>query len=250
MPSVSFFIDEQDVGLLLDRLNADSEIAFIVPDGVPENRKAELRRGFALTLTNGELKVVVEPPRRWKAVQTVNALTEGPQSLWHVPAGPLPQIKVDRDPTAMHWAPLRDPKGPSPYPSIPDPWTGWTGTDQFGSACSPWVRLELWTRHHPYTEQERATLSPLISFWTDKDDILVVSDFQWTGNYFRPAPPQTHRWWNRMKGWIDRNAVRLRPGAGFSFWAFPSALKKLKSGMRYYSRNWDLDEVIRQANPW
>jgi hypothetical protein len=32
MPSLSFFIDEHDVGLLVERLNADPEIAFIVPD--------------------------------------------------------------------------------------------------------------------------------------------------------------------------------------------------------------------------
>jgi len=33
MPEMSFFLDEHDVPFLLDRLNADSEIAFIVPDG-------------------------------------------------------------------------------------------------------------------------------------------------------------------------------------------------------------------------
>jgi hypothetical protein len=31
--SLSFFADEQDAPILLDRLNADPEIAFIVPDG-------------------------------------------------------------------------------------------------------------------------------------------------------------------------------------------------------------------------
>jgi hypothetical protein len=31
--SLSFFADEQDARILLDRLNADPEIAFIVPDG-------------------------------------------------------------------------------------------------------------------------------------------------------------------------------------------------------------------------
>ena len=36
-----------------------------------------------------------------------------------------------------------------------------------------------------------------------------------------------------MRGWMDRNAVKLR--AGVNFWAFPSAFEKLKSGMQYYS---------------
>jgi hypothetical protein len=99
----------------------------------------------------------------------------------------------------------------------------------------------------PYTEQERATLRELNAFWLSQEDMLVVSDFQWTGSHFRPAPAQTQRWWNRMKGWIDRNAVRLPTHAGFSFWVFPSALKKLKSGMRYYSRGFDLDDAIRHT---
>jgi len=48
-----------------------------------------------------------------------------------------------------------------------------------------------------------------------------------------------------MRVWMDRNAVKLR--AGVNFWAFPSALEKLKSGMQYYSRNFDLDDAIRHA---
>ena len=48
-----------------------------------------------------------------------------------------------------------------------------------------------------------------------------------------------------MKGWIERNAFRLHCNPGF--WAFPSALQKLKNGMQYYSRDWDLDDGIRRA---
>src|SRR6266700_3415444 len=79
----------------------------------------------------------------------------------------------------------------------------------------------------------------------DDRDMLVVSDFQWTGNHFGPAPPQTQRWWKRMRGWIDKTAVRLEGTSGF--WAFPSALQKLKNGMRYYARGFDLDQAIRTA---
>jgi len=75
--------------------------------------------------------------------------------------------------------------------------------------------------------------------------MLVVSDLQWTGGHFRPAPLQTQRWWNRMKGWLERTAVRLHKNP--SFLAFPSALQKLKNGMQYYSRDWNLDDGIHRA---
>jgi hypothetical protein len=249
MPSLSFFVDEHDVHLLLDRLNADPEIAFIVPDDLPgpESRKAgdpsiswtpafQVHRAGDGKL---ELKQEHRDPLRWKAVRAVNALKDGEHSLWHVPAGPLPLIEMDTGPRR-----LIGPEGPG-YPPIPDPWAGWVGPAGFGPGCHPWIRLEIWTRHRPYTQQERTTLHRLNAFWTNEDDMLVVSGFQWTGSHFRPAPPQTLRWWNRMRNWVDRTAVKLRADPGF--WAFPSALQKLKGGMRYYSRNFDLDDAIRNA---
>jgi hypothetical protein len=33
MPALSFFVDEHDIRMLIERLNADPEIAYIVPDG-------------------------------------------------------------------------------------------------------------------------------------------------------------------------------------------------------------------------
>jgi hypothetical protein len=246
MPSLSFFIDELDSSLLLERLNADPEIAFIIPDGWarPQSGNADQstnspRPAFDVCVGVGEVNLELERPEdsRWKAVQIVDALSDGLNSLWHIPAGPLPLIKMD---SALVPLPLQ-------YPPIPDPWAGWTGPPGFGTGCHSWIRLALWTRHRPYTEQERASLRELNAFWLDKEDMLVVSDFQWTGNHFRPAPPQTHRWWNRMKRWVDGNAVQLPTKAGFSFWAFPSALQKLKDGMRYYARNFDLDDAIHHV---
>jgi hypothetical protein len=246
MPSLAFFIDEQDVNLLLDRLNRDTEIAFIVPDGLPDNRNTKQQSDLALIFEDGELRGSRVHPRRWKAVRTLASLTDGLQSLWHVPAGPLPLIEIKSDSAPM--GSLMGPNSPPPYPPIADPWSGWTGINTFGSGCHPWIRLELWTRHRPYTEQERATLRELNSFWLAQEDTLLVSVFQWTGSYFRPAPGQTQRWWNRVKAWMDRSAVRLRVKP--SYYAFPSALQKLKSGMRYYSHGFDLDEAIRRTgNP-
>lgn len=247
MPSLSFFVDQQDLHLLLDRLNADPDIAFIVPDDPVrlENGKQEHPRSWMPTfrvLIGGEgpeLQGVPSHLQRWKAVRAVEALKDGHHSLWHVPAGPLPRVNMDPGPR-----PLIGPEGPQ-YPPILDPWTGWTGPPGFGSGCHPWIRLELWTRHRPDTQQERTALPELNAFWLNQDDLLAVSGFSWTGSHFRTAPPQTQRWWNRMKGWVDRTAVRLRANPGF--WAFPSALLKLKGGMRYYSRNFDLDDSIRDA---
>jgi hypothetical protein len=101
LPSLSFFIDERDIDLLVDRLNADPEVAFIVPERLPENKNAEPRRGLTLVVEDGELKTDVEPPGRWKAVRTVGALPDGRNSLWHIPAGPLPLIEVKKDPMAL-----------------------------------------------------------------------------------------------------------------------------------------------------
>lgn len=245
MPALSFFIDDQDLALLLARLNADPEIAFIVPDVLPETESKVLHRASTrsrLPLIHrfrdgirNDLKIQQAKDSPWKAVRTVDALTDGLNNLWHVPAGSLPLIEVD--------------PGPQPlgvqFPPIPDPWAGWIGPRCFGSGCHAWIRLELWTRYQPYTEQERASLYEQNFFWLKGHEMLVVSNLQWTGSYFRPAPPQTQRWWNRMKGWIERNAFRLHSNPGF--WAFPSALQKLKNGMQYYSRDWDLDDGIRRA---
>jgi hypothetical protein len=48
---------------------------------------------------------------------------------------------------------------------------------------------------------------------------------------------------------IDRKATRLKPsGEQWSFRAFPSTLGKLKGGMAYEAKGWDLDEAIRTAD--
>lgn len=48
---------------------------------------------------------------------------------------------------------------------------------------------------------------------------------------------------NEKLGGPKRSKIAPDPG----FWAFPSALQKLKGGMGYYSRNFDLDGAIRNA---
>jgi hypothetical protein len=99
MPSLSFFVDEHDLCLLLDRLNADPEIAFIVPDDPlgPESKKPDQTPRHSPVfhvhrVRDGDLEVEMgrSPRQRWKAVRVVDTLNDGEHSLWHVPAGRCP----------------------------------------------------------------------------------------------------------------------------------------------------------------
>jgi hypothetical protein len=241
--SLSFFADEQDARILLGRLNADPEIAFIVPDGPRLPPPNELRPASPPTgRTTGLVAKLEFAPcgwgsdgysdgywQRWRAVRPVDGLKDGDHTLWHISAGPLvSDIGPGRE---------RQP--------IPDPWVGWTSERP---VCQPnlmpasTIRLKLVTRYAAYTREERTTLRTLISYWI-KGDLLVASGFQWTGGSL-----QTARWMASLEDWFSRNAVGLHDDRGIQvFWAFPSALQLLKSGLPYDSRNFDLDESIRGA---
>jgi hypothetical protein len=242
--SLSFFADEQDARILLGRLNADPEIAFIVPDGprLPppnEPRPASPPTGDrrpALTATVAIATCGWDGYwQRWRAARPVDGLNDGKHILWHTSAGPL----VSDDGVGRERRP------------IPDPWVGWTSDRP---VCRPnlmppaTIRLSLVTRYAAYTAQERTTLRPLNAYWI-KGDQLVASDFQWSGGSLQPGGSlQTARWVAELEDWFGRNAVGLHPrGSTQIFWAFPSALQRLKSGIAYYSRNYDLDESIRDA---
>jgi hypothetical protein len=225
MPALSFFACERDVDILIERLNTDNEVAFIVPDATEDRRAPQ-----------------------WKAVRTVSALRDGEHSLWHIPAGPLPWPQ-----NATGIGPIVRP----PDPPVPDPWAGWvekTGVVGAGPWLGPGahseIRLTLWTRYKPYTSDERSAGRPLISYWGDGREFLACSTFQWTGSRFRPAPTQTTRWWNRLKAWVSREAVKLPTRSrDVTFWSFPFALELLKRGVAYDANNWSLDDAIRQAQP-
>jgi hypothetical protein len=257
MPGISFFADDQDLPLLLGRLNADPEIAFIVPDGPldPEEALADRCRASmgegvgTLYLPFGLVDTGYR--QRWKAVRAVEALRDGAYSLWHTPGGPLPLLREGGSEGV-----------------IPDPWAGWTEerpvgeTPYLGPGHSAEIRLEVWTRYRPYTASERASLPRAMSYWTGDRDLLVVSDFLWIGDEFSdiygPAPQATQQWCSRLEEWFAHSAVRIDdetlPDAEtdeqgtWSFWAFPSALRKLRDGMEYVARGWDLDQGIDAAD--
>jgi len=64
MPWLPIYADEEDFRLILDRLNRDDEIAFIISDG----------------------------PKKWRAVRSIPSLHSHRICLWHVPSGPLPLL--------------------------------------------------------------------------------------------------------------------------------------------------------------
>jgi len=84
---IGLYVDESDIELLRERLNADPEIAFILPDG----------------------------PGRWRAVWQVDD-AQGQTMLWHVPAGPLPLLARGGGARHAHRRSLRGldgtPRGP------------------------------------------------------------------------------------------------------------------------------------------
>jgi hypothetical protein len=242
--SLSFFADELDARILLDRLNADPEIAFIVPDGPrlpgpPELMPALPPSGYRPRTTYVMASLACGAQdywQRWRAVRPVDSLDDGEHILWHMSAGPL--VNSDR---FSH--------GESQ--PIPDPWSGWTSERP---VCMPnlmphaTIRLELTTRTAAYTPEERATLRALNANWL-KGDLLVASGFQWSAASLQPGGAlKTARWVDGLKDWFSRNAVALHDrGNAEVFWTFPSALRRLKAGMPYYSRYFDLDESIRNA---
>jgi hypothetical protein len=242
--SLSFFADEQDVRLLLDRLNADPEIAFIVPDGPrfppPDQPMPALPHAGDRPQTRYVLAILAcgseDYWQRWRAVRPVDGLDDGEHILWHMAAGPL----VSSD------GALRGELQP-----IPDPWSGWSVQRPL---CKPnvmppaTIRLNLTTRTAAYTPEERATRRSLNAYWL-KGDLLVASDFQWSGGSLQPGGSfKTAKWVAGLEDWFSRNAVALRDRGNIEvFWAFPSALRRLKAGMPYYSRGFELDEAIHAA---
>ena len=78
MPWIPFYADESDFRPIIDRLNADAELAVILPAG----------RG------------------RWIARAQVAELPDGKYLLWHIPGGPLPLLS---NASAQDDAVIKDP---------------------------------------------------------------------------------------------------------------------------------------------
>ena len=109
----------------------------------------------------------------------------------------------------------------------------------------------------PYSEAEKASLCMLVSYWTRGRAVLVLSNLQWIGDHYRPAAQATWRWWSGLESWVTENAARIGrfidkdddtgKEVKWSFWAFPSALQKLKRGVEYDACGWKLGQEIQAA---
>jgi hypothetical protein len=179
--ALSFLADEQDAPILLGRLNADPEIAFVVPDG-PRTPPRNARMPASPSTgdrppTNGFVSQPAICGGGWRAVRLVKGREDGEYIFWHISAGPLVgDYSVGRDNRVL-----------GEFRPIPDPWPGGLpsplcGPNILGAAT---IRLTLQTRYAAYTPQERTALHPLNAYWT-KGDVLGASS---SNGPVRPCNP-------------------------------------------------------------
>ena len=99
-----FFVDEQDVRILLDRLNADPDVAFIIPNGPlesDEDRARAIRKLLEQSGRTDATSVVVagrhtDHRQRWRAVKTVDALADGDHAPKRCCPSPLANLNAGR----------------------------------------------------------------------------------------------------------------------------------------------------------
>jgi hypothetical protein len=148
-------------------------------------------------------------------------------------------------------SPERDGIGPGD-----DPWAGWVApveemprAARLGAVPSSVVHLQLWSRHRPYSEQELRSLPAAVSWWTEGREFVASSHVSWIGNRYAsigaPAHPATVKCWARFQRWMRANATPLKVHRQVTFLAFPSALRRLRSGIPYYANNWELAPVLK-----
>jgi len=186
MPWLPMYIDKLDLEMLINWLNEDINIAFIVADG----------------------------SKRWKAVSYIEKYEDNRHCLWHRESDPLPLLRKL----------LPDGK-------ISDPFTGWKETK---TGADP--KVPYFGAGHPGVYWLNARVESI-----NNSAYLGLSSFEWIGNRYRAlgieANPATKKWWERMQRWVKKQAVKIPrdgswDGNNPEIWAFPSALRKIKSGRK------------------
>ena len=157
--------------------------------------------------------IVSDGKKRWRAVKTIDKFIDGETyCLWHIESGPLPLLRKI----------LPDGK-------VKNPWAGWlekrTGQDPkrpYFGAGHPGIYtfdLRLKSNHH--------------------DDGIGLSCFGWIGNWYKiignPAPPVTKKWWERLRRYVKKRAIRVTregvlDGPNADVYVFPTALEAIKLG--------------------
>jgi hypothetical protein len=156
--------------------------------------------------------IVPSGPRRWRAVHEAMQLHDGRHCLWHVASGPLPLVR-------------QDPQEPG---LVTDPSSGWTEERSGADPTQPYFGAG-----HPGI------------FWLNirgevSDSGIGLSSFEWIGRRYAGLGSEpseaTERLWNRLKGWVRRNACQVPRGGPLQVskpevWAFPSAHALLEGGL-------------------
>jgi hypothetical protein len=196
MPWIPIYVNEQDARVLVEWLNQAPEIAFIVSDA----------------------------PQCWKAVSSIQTVTDGDACMWHVPSGPLPL--------------LTGPRQDDPVEQVVSPWEGWrerrpgaNGSQPYFGAGHPgvmWLNLRLVCRNI-----------------AEKPGAIGMSSIQWIGNHYRlignAAKPETEKFWKRLRRFIASHSTRIPRGGPIDgprpeIYAFESALEEIRNG-RARARN-------------
>ena len=157
--------------------------------------------------------VVNDGFHRWKAVAHVPSLPQPRACLWHVPSGSLP---------------LLGPKIDDPVQSVLDPWKGWAERRSGANSSVPYFGAG-----HP------GVIWLNVRVPGRSASSIGLSSFEWIGNWYRiigkPASETTSRWWQRLRRWVKKSAVRIpRSGAlvgrDAEIWALPSAYDLFAKG--------------------
>lgn len=177
MPSIAMYVLEEDVELLLATL-AD-EMAFIVSDG----------------------------DKRWKATSKPPTVLEPNMALWHVPSGPLPLLRSNRE------------ESPG---EIADPWAGW---EEERTGANP--RTPYFGPGHPGVFRLGLRLDG-----RRPEEPCGLSSIEWIGNHYaglgNAAQPETEKRWRKLRRDIAGVARKLpanfpRPPTPQPIWVFPKA---------------------------
>ncbi|MEJ2155276.1 MAG: hypothetical protein P8X96_08055 [Desulfobacteraceae bacterium] len=151
-------------------------------------------------------------PKKWKAVNSIERYEDKRHCLWHCESGPLPLLRK------------RLPDG-----KILDPFKGWKERRTGADSSTPYFGAG-----HPGVYWLNARTES-----TYKSGFLGLSSFEWIGNWYKGigivAHPATKKWWDRLRRWVKKQAVRIPRdgewnGNNPEIYAFPSALDKIKRG--------------------
>lgn len=236
MPWLPFFVDENDKKTLVDWLNSQDEIAFIVSTGF----------------------------KKWKTVSTVDNLENGNHQLWHMRSGDLPRYVTESGEDWMQWDENEE-TALVPWSAneldgfISNPWEGWTSdsTSLLLGEHPGIFHLDLWTRHVNHGIGRMIDGEFVLERRIYEENKIGLSGFSWSGSRlpFKVPPQHTRDWWENLKRWIAGEAKLLASIPEWedegelieksSFYAFPAAYLALRNGMSYCSNGFDLTEGLQ-----